>query len=320
MRNLVPTLRAWRAAGTPFGLARVVSTWGSAPRRPGAWLAVSSDGDMVGSVSGGCIEGAARDEILDVLDGAPARVVEYGIDNATAWTAGLSCGGKLAVSVQPFPETVGDALLNAIELGDDVVWTSHFTETGVENALGPADAWPGAPNAVMMHQEEPAGTVVAQRIRRPGHVLIIGGADIAVHLVQLAHLLDFDTTIVDPRAVFTSPDRFPVPPTAIHTAWPQEVLPSTRMDRETYAVLLTHDPKIDDPAIALLFASDVAYIGALGGRNTQEKRRQRLAQAGHDPSDIDRIKGPVGLSIGAATPAEIALSIIAEIVAVSRRS
>lgn len=320
MRNLVPILRAWREAGTGFGLARVVTTWGSAPRRPGAWLAVSRNGDMVGSVSGGCIEGAAREEIMAVLDGSPARVVEFGIDNATAWTAGLSCGGKLSVSVQPFPESVGDALLNAIEQGDDVVWTSHFTDTGVKDTLGPAASWPGAPDAVMLHHADRDGTMIAQHIRRPGHVLIIGGADIAVHLVQLAHLLDFDTTIVDPRAVFTSRDRFPVAPTAIHTAWPQEILPSVRMDDETYAVLLTHDPKIDDPAIALLFASDVAYIGALGGRNTQEKRRQRLADAGHATPDIDRIKGPVGLAIGAATPAEIALSIMAEIVAISRRS
>lgn len=315
MRDLISTLRDWRVRGLSVGLARVVSTWGSAPRRPGAWLAVSDRGDMVGSVSGGCIEGAVRDELLAILGGAPARVTQYGIDNATAWTVGLSCGGKLMVSLQPFPDSIGDRLLSAIEQGEPVVWTSRFENDRIHDTLEPPKAWSGAPNDVMLYEDG----VVTQRIQQPEHILIIGGADIAVHLVQMAHQLGFDTTIVDPRAVFTSPDRFPVAPTALVTAWPQESLQSIRMDAGTCAVLLTHDPKIDDPALAILFASDVAYIGALGGRNTQNKRRERLKEAGHTPADIARIKGPVGLDIGAATPPEIALSIMAEIVAVIRR-
>jgi xanthine dehydrogenase accessory factor len=163
---------------------------------------------------------------------------------------------------------------------------------------------------------EQVDATIVQSIPRPATVIIVGGADIAVHLVQLATQTGFETVLIDPRAVFTGEDRFPVQPTQLHTKWPQEVLPGMPLDKNTFAVLLTHDPKIDDPALEILFDSDVPYIGALGGRKTQATRRERLAGAGHSQENINRIKGPVGLKIGAATPAEIAVSILAEIIQV----
>ena len=312
MKELLPTLRRWQAANTRFAIARVVSTWGSAPRRPGAWMAVSAEGDIVGSVSGGCVEGAVREEALKILDGAPSRMVEYGIDNESAWTVGLSCGGQLQVLIQPFPEDVGDALLDTIEQGEAVTWIATLEDGQVSNELGGAFS---ASNAMILEEDGPR-TRVTQHIPRAATILIIGGADIAVHLVKMADQLGFETILIDPRAVFTGSERFPVAPTQMHTAWPQEIIPTLTLDARMYAVLLTHDPKIDDPAIALLFESDIAYIGALGGRNTQEKRRNRLRDQGHSQENIDRIVGPVGLKIGAATPAEIALSILGQIVEV----
>ena len=313
MKDLLPTLRRWQAANTRFAIARVVSTWGSAPRRPGAWMAVSAEGDIVGSVSGGCVEGAVREEALKILDGTPSRMVEYGIDNESAWTVGLSCGGKLEVLIQPFPSTIREALLDAIERGDSVTWSTMLDgETTFDSLEEGGD--PAAPS--MQRTEDGPKLVITQYIPRPSTILIIGGADIAVHLVKMADQLGFETILIDPRAVFTGSERFPVAPTQMHTAWPQEIIPTLKLDGRTYAVLLTHDPKIDDPAIALLFESDIAYIGALGGRNTQEKRRKRLLDQGHAQENVDHIVGPVGLKIGAATPAEIALSILGQIVEV----
>ena len=319
MKDLLPALRRWQGANTAFALARVVSTWGSAPRRPGSWMAINANGEIAGSVSGGCVEGAVREEALHVLAGGPSCLLDFGIDNESAWTVGLSCGGQLQVLIQPFPESIGDELLRTIEDGGAITWHTALqdgvTTDTLERGPGPSSE-PASRSAPVMHAALGAGHKITQHISRPATILIIGGADIAVHLVQLAHQLGFETILIDPRAVFTDMERFPVPPTQIHTAWPQEVLPSLALDTRTFAVLLTHDPKIDDPALSLLFDSEVAYIGALGGRNTQEKRRKRLLDQGHNQSDVDRIHGPVGLKIGAATPAEIAVSILGQIISV----
>jgi len=268
-------------------------------------MGINDQGDIAGSVSGGCVEGAVREAALEVLEGGTARLIEFGIDNASAWTVGLSCGGKLEVVVQRFPDEI--ELLEAIDEGRPVTWS--FDLASGENALQDGlDA-----KAPVM---ELVDTRIIQTIPHPPLVLIVGGADIAVHLVQLAAQAGFETVVVDPRAVFTGRDRFPVQPTALHTKWPQEVLPDLHLGPSTFAVLLTHDPKIDDPALEILFDSDVPYIGALGGSKTQAARRERLADAGHSQTDINRIRGPVGLKIGAATPAEIAVSILAEIIQV----
>ena len=313
MKDLLPTLRRWQEANKAFAIARVVSTWGSAPRRPGAWMAISSDGDIVGSVSGGCVEGAVRKEALNILGDAPSRIVDFGIDNESAWSVGLSCGGRLDVIIQPFPEDIGNDLLGAIDQGQAVTWITKIDGGLTKNELHVAASRVLAP---MAHEINGKHHTVTQHIPRPATLLIVGGADIAVHLVQMADQVGFETILIDPRAVFTHVDRFPVQPTQLHTKWPQEVLPELALDASTFAVLLTHDPKIDDPAIALLFEAKVPYIGALGGQKTQAQRRIRLAEQGHSQEYISRIKGPVGLKINAATPAEIAVSILAEVIQV----
>lgn len=301
--------------GKDVALARVVDTWGSAPRRPGAWMGISSDGDIAGSVSGGCVEGAVREKALSVLTKGAPQILEFGIDNESAWAVGLSCGGRLKVVVQPFPSTVGDNLLDAVERGEPVVWTTTWANGELIDTL---DEHPDPSISAMRMTGQDAGWTIEQHIGRHPRLIIVGGADIAVHLVRMADHAGFETILIDPRAVFTDADRFPVAPTHIHTSWPQEVLPDLRLDEATFAVLLTHDPKIDDPAITRFLTSNIAYIGALGGRKTQQKRRKRLLDSGHSRKDVDRIHGPVGLDIGAATPAEIAVSILAEVIKVHR--
>lgn len=310
MRILIPKINDWLAQGQTVAVARVLETWGSAPRRPGSWMIVSKSGEIAGSVSGGCVEGAVREVALDILQGGPARLVEFGIDNDDAWSVGLSCGGRLLVAVQPFPEIVGPELIESIESGQPVTWISSIKDGKTTDTL--TDAGSDAVSRITF--DHSATTTITQHFARPDRILIIGGAEIAIHLTEIAKLAGFETILVDPRSVFTGVERFPTVPDQIHTSWPQEVLPDLDLDANTYTVLLTHDPKIDDPAIEILLASSVEYIGALGGRKTQEQRQERLRKRGHSDADISRIKGPVGLKIGAATPPEIAVSILGEII------
>lgn len=309
MRDVYPTMRNWAQTGTRFALARVVETWGSAPRPPGAAMVVSDAGQVAGSVSGGCIEGAVIAEALRCLEDGVRRFCTFGVDSETAWSVGLSCGGQVSVLVQPFDPAsqVGRKWMTGLDSGATLV-----VRTAVEG-LEESVADPDQDVTTLL-----ASGVFTHVIPRPARLLIIGGADIAVHLTALANRLDFDVTVIDPRAVFTDPKRFDAAPSSLLTCWPQEVLPEFAPDEQTYAVLLTHDPRIDDPALKILLASKAAYIGALGGRKTQTARRDRMQAAGFGPADLARICGPVGLKIGAIGPAEIATSIAAELVAVRR--
>lgn len=311
MRDVYPTISAWHAGGIRFALARVVETWGSAPRPPGAAMVVSETGQVAGSVSGGCIEGAVITEALQCLEDGVRRYCTFGVDSETAWSVGLSCGGQVSVLVQPFDSAskVGQKWMAGLEEGAPLVVRTALegTDESIYDAGG-------------HHTTSVESGVFTHVIPRPQRLLIIGGADIAVHLTALAKRLDFDVTVIDPRAVFTDPNRFDVAPDQLLTSWPQEVLEAFAPDDQTYAVLLTHDPRIDDPALKVLLGSKAVYIGALGGRKTQAARRDRMRAAGFGESDLARICGPVGLKIDAVGPAEIATSIAAELVAVRRGS
>lgn len=309
MRDVLPTMKRWAEAGTPFALARVVSTWGSAPRSPGSAMVISVYGHVAGSVSGGCIEGAVISEASEALKDGRRRHCTYGVDSATAWSVGLSCGGQVSVLVQPFDAASGPGKrwMEALDRGDPLTIRTPLGQ-GEETVGAPAgDDTTGVEDDHFVHH-----------IPRPARLLIIGGADIAVHLTAMANRLDFEVTIVDPRAVFTDAERFDSQPAKLLTAWPQEVLPTFKPDDQTYAVLLTHDPRIDDPALRILLAAPTRYIGALGGRKTQKARTERMIRDGFGPQDLARIRGPVGLDLGASGPAEIATSIAAELVAVRR--
>ena len=213
------------------------------------------------------------------------------------------------------------------------IFLTHTLDTGTSHQfLDPADrnAWADLPDHEQVQCEEAyraresrpvecaAGKGFAHVLPRKDQLLIVGAAHIAVSLVRQARLFGFEITVIDPRGVFAAENRFPVPPDHLHIVWPQEIFPDLDLHEDTYAVLLTHDPKIDDPATHALLKSKVKYIGALGSQKTQAKRRARLEGAGFAKEDISRIHGPIGLPIGAATPDEIALSVMAEIIQVKR--
>ena len=343
MRDIWQDLIEWTDAGKPFVVARVVQTWRSAPRRAGAGMLVDETMRVSGSVSGGCIEGAVIEEALEVLQSGTPRKLTYGVEDELALSVGLSCGGQVSVFVEPhwaFAEDSGaqavwGALRQSLRDNAPAVLLTRMSGEGSRHLLvrpesstvgdwGTAQAEAERLAQEAYDEREPsvlelAGSeVFVQVFPRRDQLLVIGAGHITIPLVQYAATLDFETVVVDPRKVFATTERFPVAPDHLIPKWPQEALAGRSLNKDTYAILLTHDPKIDDPALHLLLKSPVRYIGALGSRRTHAKRCDRLREAGIDEASISRIKGPAGLDIGASTPAEMAISMIAEAIAAKR--
>ncbi|MEI6486563.1 MAG: XdhC family protein [Sphingomonadales bacterium] len=296
------TALAWQLSGHGVAIATVISTWGSAPRREGSHLAVRDDGLFAGSVSGGCVE---ADVILAAQDLIAAEAghaqLDYGVADTVAWTAGLACGGRIAILVQRLagdalsPETVA-AILSGTAAGT-MVAVSSDPATG-QAVIG--DAGP-----------------FVRRYPPPRQLFIIGAVHIAQALVPLAEGLGVAATVIDPRGLFAADDRFAG--LALDRRWPDEVLPGL-LNAASAVVALTHDPKIDDVALAAALRSPAHYIAALGSRKNHAARLERLAAQGFAADDLARIHGPAGLAIGAVGPAEIALSIAAQMTAAWRHA
>ena len=343
MRDIWQDVTEWAEAGKPFAVARVVQTWRSAPRSAGAGMLVDEAMRVSGSVSGGCIEGAVIEEALEVLQSGTPRKLTYGVEDELALSVGLSCGGQVSVFVEPhwaFAEDSGtqlvwEALRHSQRENEPAVLLTRMSGEGSRHLLvRPESSTIGDWGTAQAEAERLAreaydrresgvvelggGEVFVQVFPRRDQLLIIGAGHITIPLVQYAAALDFETVVVDPRKVFATTERFPVPPDRLIPEWPQEALAGRSLNEDTYAILLTHDPKIDDPALHLLLKSPVRYIGALGSRRTHAKRCDRLREAGFEESAIGRIKGPAGLDIGAESPAEMALSMIAEAIAAKR--
>ena len=340
MRDIEAAVRRWHAAGTRFALAFVVATWGSAPRRPGGAMAVTADLQVAGSLSGGCIEGAVIEEAVRLLAGerGPGRL-EYGIEDELAWSVGLSCGGTLSVYLtEPEPE-LWEAILDGLQRQRPAVLLTRLNDGRASHALidlderrvrAPVRGHTCGVATVDAACEFAAGAresalveidgmdTFVHMIPRPDEMLIIGAGHIAVHLVAFARELGFRTVVIDPRRVFASGERFAVEPDELLAEWPDRALAGRPISDSTYAVLLTHDPKIDDQALRHLLASRAAYIGALGSSRTHARRRTRLREAGFADHAIDRIRGPAGLGIGAVSPDEIALAIMAQVIETKR--
>ena len=305
----------WHRAGRGAVLATVVETWGSAPRRVGAQMVVSGDGQIEGSVSGGCVEGAVMVEALEALEEGKGRLLEFGVSDGDAFAVGLACGGTIRVLVEPvgavLSETVLDALV-AARAGRRAVAYVCDAETGggLLTEAGFEDRFSMDRSGV-----EEDGRFVAVH-NPPLRLVIVGAVHIAQSLVPMARIAGFDPILIDPRSAFGSQARFPGE--TIVEDWPDEALAAIGLDGRTALVLLTHDPKLDDPALHEALRSDVFYIGALGSKRTHAARCARLREAGFGEKDIARIHGPVGLDIGAAGPSEIAVSVLAEMVRVLR--
>jgi xanthine dehydrogenase accessory factor len=309
---------AWIRAGKRASLATVIATWGSAPRRVGAQMAVSSDGQMEGSVSGGCVEGAVVLEALEALEQGAPRLLEYGVSDGDAFAVGLACGGTIRVLVEPvgpggMPQQMLEDLVAARAARVPVAYAVALD--GTHRALvqdGHAERFRTDRSGL----EEDGQTFIAIH-NPPLRLIVVGAVHIAQALVPMARIAGFDPVVVDPREAFGAPARFP--DAQVVNDWPDAALEAVVVDSRTALVLLTHDPKLDDPALHIGLRSGAFYIGALGSRRTHAARIERLGAAGFDPHTIGRIHGPVGLDIGAAGPSEIAVSILAQMIATLRK-
>jgi len=314
--DIPETALAWHRAGKGAALATVVETWGSAPRRVGSQLAISGAGEIAGSVSGGCVEGAVVAEALDAIEAGTPVMLEYGVSDGDAFAVGLACGGTIRVLVEPIGPVMPVALLEDLVLARaSRVPVAYVTGLDVDRRLerdGHADRFRMDRSGF---QED--GTTFVAIHNPPLRLIIVGAVHIAQALVPMARIAGFDPLLIDPRESFGSAARFPGE--TILNDWPDEGVQAFGLDARTALVLLTHDPKLDDPALEQALASDVVYIGALGSTRTHAKRVARLRDKGYTDAQIARIHGPVGLDIGAASPSEIAVSVLAQMIAVLRR-
>ncbi len=332
MFEIAETVTIWLKAGTPIALATVVETWGSSPRQAGAKMAVTDGMAMIGSVSGGCVETAVIAEMIDALNDRRPRLLTYGVSDDDAWNVGLACGGKVTVYAEPL-DPAWWGLLNA-HLGQSFTQVTVLSgeHAGLKALVGDAVHTVQTMPPEVLHELVSAAqscrtttrTTAASwdvliEVHRPQPTLIIiGGAHVALALRQYADILGFRVMLIDPRSAFATPERFPNVAQISHQ-YPDKALADYNFSQETYVAVLTHDPKIDDPALRTVLPQGVAYVGILSSRRTHKKRIERLTAAGMARELFGQVHTPIGLDIGAQTPEEIALAIMAEIVAVRNR-
>jgi len=313
MRDALEIALAWHEAGRKIAIATVVETWGSAPRPVGSRMVIDAQGEMEGSVSGGCVEGAVVLEALEVIVTGEARLLDYGVSDDDAFAVGLACGGRIRVLVEVIPTEILRALNAAKAARAPVAYVADL-KTAARHLAGVAD-YPERFRADRSGVEADGRTFVV--VQNPGlRMVIVGAVHIAQALVRMARDCGYVPIVVDPRSGFASAARFPE--TQMMQDWPDEALDEIGLDARTCVVTLSHDPKIDDPALMAALRSDVFYIGALGSARTHTKRLERLAAAGFDAAQIGRVRGPVGLPLGGRHPAEIAVSIMAQVTQVLR--
>ncbi len=310
---------SWHRAGRSVAIATVVQTWGSAPRSVGSQLVIDGDGAMEGSVSGGCVEGAVIVEAMEALDDGKPRVLDFGVSDDEAFAVGLACGGEIKVLVEPVgtavPVPILENLVAARAQATPIAYVTDLQDG--PPALAGVDIYPDRFRLDRSGVEPDGRTFVAIH-NPPLRMIIVGAVHIAQPLVSMARACGYAPTLIDPRGAFGSEARFPGE--TILDDWPDEALAALKPDARTAVVTLTHDPKLDDPAIMAALRTDVFYLGCLGSTRTHAKRVARLEEAGFAPADIARIHAPVGMDIGGRQPAEIAVSVMAEVIATLRKA
>lgn len=335
-RELFSATSRWFAARRPFALVTVVRIFGSAPRGPGAAMAISGDGIVVGSVSGGCIEGAVYETAMHVIkDGSPV-LAHYGVSDEDAFAVGLTCGGDIDVYIERIDagrhphfadlarDVAGGApVAAATGLSDDVLGDHVIVTEGAVLPPSRADDSAVALVAEMRAMLKSGTTAVVtvdggryfvETFLPPPRMLIFGATDFAAALVRAAKLLGYHVVLCDARAVFATRERFPEADEII-VDQPYRYLGGVEVDERTAVCVLTHDPKFDIPLLETALATPAGYIGALGSRRTHAKRLATLRAAGVSPEALNRLHSPIGLDIGSSTPEETAISIMAEIIA-----
>jgi len=338
MRNLLAEYDRLQAAGKPVGRAVVTSVWGAAPQAEGACLLATADGQIAGSVSGGCVESATAQEIAEAITRGTPKLVNYGVSNETAWQVGLACGGTIKVLVEPSvrPSVLAVARGQAGAVVATVIDDSREQDSVRGKAVvvredgsteaEESDRWIGeavkqaalqalrkeASATVEIQAPDRTATVFLEAFPRKPKLVIFGGVHIAMALVPLAKALGYRTCVADGRQAFVTRDRFPEADELL-VAWPEEAFARIGLDQATYVCVLTHDPKFDEPALELALRSPARYIGALGSKKTQAARRERLRAKGFTDPDLARLHGPIGIDLGGRNPAETALEIMAEV-------
>ncbi|GAA2793741.1 XdhC family protein [Crossiella cryophila] len=347
MRELIAPLLAWYREGQPFALATVVRTWRSAPRQPGAVMAVSAAGEALGSVSGGCVEGAVYELAQEVLRTGVPELASFGVSDDDAFAVGLTCGGTLQVFVQPVtPQTYPEfpALAESIQSSTPVAIATlldgantpgrhlRITPEDTAGALGS----PRLNEAVRDHARgmlalgstgflhigadgEQRGddlSIFVESFAPPPRMLVFGAIDFAGAVARIGKFLGYHVTVCDARPVFATAKRFPEADELV-VMWPHKYLAETTIDERTAICVLTHDPKFDVPLLELALRTNAAYIGAMGSRRTHEDRLNRLRELGLTEPELSRLSSPIGLDLGARTPEETAVSIAAEIISLT---
>jgi xanthine dehydrogenase accessory factor len=300
VREIVPELERLVASGERIVLAVLVSAWRSAPRPVGSAMAIGSRGTIVGSLTGGCVEAELALAAQDVLASGSTELRSFGIEDERACAVGLPCGGEIEVLlVEASPELVAEVA--------DAVRSEQRLDLRVDLARNEL--------AVVPSEPELAERVVRVELGRRGQLVVVGAPELAEALCAAARLLSWRTVVIEPRPALATAERVPSAD-ELRVGWPEEELPQLALDERSAVVVLTHEERLDVPALAQALASAAGYVGALGSRRTQERRRQSLRELGIADETLARLHGPAGLDIGAGTPAEMALSILAEIVAV----
>jgi len=326
VRELLSDLERWRGRGDRVAVATVVATRRSAPRPIGSKLVVSEAGEMAGSVSGGCVENEVYGCAREILAGAPPQLLTYGISDDEALEVGLPCGGEIDVHVSaPAPELL-ERLVRVVEAQERAVVFTDL-DGGAQVLVLETGETVGAGSEAIVAQatelirggrsrivEQEGRNFFADVFGPPPRVLVFGAVDTAEALCRVAGAAGWRTIVADARAKFATRERLPSADEIV-VAWPDDALAQVRPDHSTAVVVLTHEDRFDVPAIAGALGTDAFYVGALGSRKSQEKRRERLREVGVEDDALDRISGPAGLDIGASTPAETAVSIFAEILA-----
>ena len=312
LENMPELALDWYRAGKGAALATVVETWGSAPRPVGSQLVVSGDGEMEGSVSGGCVEGAVVIEAMEAVQTGEAKMLEFGVSDDEAFAVGLACGGRIRVLVEPvgasLPEPLLADLVAASAARQPVAYITD-PDHGKSRLAGPDES-----HLAERFRKDQSGMEGSEFIaihNPPLRMIVVGAVHIAQALLPMARMAGYDPILVDPRPAFGSEARFENQ--RIVEDWPDEALDAIGLDTRTAVVTLTHDPKLDDPAITRALGSNVFYLGCLGSKRTHAKRVARLQKAGFSDAQIAKIHAPVGLDIGALGPGEIAISIMAQI-------
>lgn len=341
MREILDDLTRWSNEPQAIAVATVIQTWGSAPRGVGSKMALTPAGNLSGSVSGGCVETSVFEAGLEVIETSTPQLLHFGVADETAWEVGLACGGTIEVFVEKLTEPVlqfwrkvvaqelaaavatvirGNAawlgkkmLLNELgeTSGDDLPFALPQLKAALETGQSSRQTIPSPPHSLTASSNELEFFIEAH-IPAP-QLICIGAGHISIALTQIAKIVGYRTTVIDPRTAFANTERFPHVD-RLMAQWPNDAMKQVPLSRGTAIAALTHDPKIDDIALIAALNSNAFYIGALGSKKTHAQRIERLKAAGLSDAALARIHAPIGLDIGARTPEEIALAVMAEIV------